>query len=419
MGIATSSREEKLQQVIESEKYLNDIRDFDVLLESVLTEARRIVHADAGSIYVIENNNLKIRYAQNDSQQKKLPPGEKLPFKAFSFPINEQSMCGHCVVTKSIANESDVYNISPEKKYSFNTSSDRATGYKSKAIVAIPLINANGIVLGVLQIINPQDDDGNIIGFDDDSVLYLTHFATSATQALERTQLTREMVDRLAKLAAFRDPNETSKHVDRVRMYSVEIYDRWAFDHGISSEEKQKFRDALSLAAPLHDVGKVAISDIILKKPGILDDAERASMKGHTCLGGKLFDNSQSSFDEMAKDVALHHHERWDGNGYPGKIDTTKIEDEDFTLENLRNNNPLEAVEPMAGEEIPLAARIVAVADVYDALVSPRCYKKPWDRDAAKQEIMSQAGLQFDPEVVRAFFEIASKIDNITDSHKD
>ena len=113
--IESKSREEKLQRIIESEKTLNEIKDVDVLLERILTEARDIVHADAGSIYVIEENNLKIRYAQNDTQQRRLAPGQKLPFQSFSFPINEKSMCGYCVLTQEMINEPDVYAISPEK----------------------------------------------------------------------------------------------------------------------------------------------------------------------------------------------------------------------------------------------------------------------------------------------------------------
>lgn len=396
-----NTREEKLQRIIESEKIINEIKDVDVLLERVLTEARGIVNADAGSIYVIEKDNLKIRYAQNDTQQRMLAPGEKLPFQSFSFPINEKSMCGYCVLTHELINEPDVYSISKDKKYSFNKSSDEVTGYRSKSIIAIPLITINGTILGVLQIINPQDKYGNIIPFDEDAILYLKHFATSATQALERTYLTREMVMRMVEMAGFRDPKETGSHVNRVASYSVEIYDRWAFKHNIPLDERNKYRDALRIAGMLHDVGKVGISDLVLKKPGKFTEEEFAIIKGHTYIGAILFKNKQSSFDDMAMEVALHHHERWDGNGYPGKVDIEKID--------IENTNTIKT-ESLSGDEIPLSARIVTIADVFDALSSSRVYKKAWTEEEVYEELKKQSGKQFDPELIEIFFEVLPQI---------
>lgn len=396
-----NTREEKLQRIIESEKIINEIKDVDVLLERVLTEARGIVNADAGSIYVIEKDNLKIRYAQNDTQQRMLAPGEKLPFQSFSFPINEKSMCGYCVLTHELINEPDVYSISKDKKYSFNKSSDEVTGYRSKSIIAIPLITINGTILGVLQIINPQDKYGNIIPFDEDAILYLKHFATSATQALERTYLTREMVMRMVEMAGFRDPKETGSHVNRVASYSVEIYDRWAFKHNIPLDERNKYRDALRIAGMLHDVGKVGISDLVLKKPGKFTEEEFAIIKGHTYIGAILFKNKQSSFDDMAMEVALHHHERWDGNGYPGKVDIEKID--------IENTNTIKT-ESLSGYEIPLSARIVTIADVFDALSSSRVYKKAWTEEEVYEELKNQSGKQFDPELIEIFFEVLPQI---------
>lgn len=371
------------------------------MLERVLTEARGIVNADAGSIYVIEKDNLKIRYAQNDTQQRMLAPGEKLPFQSFSFPINEKSMCGYCVLTHELINEPDVYSISKDKKYSFNKSSDEVTGYRSKSIIAIPLITINGTILGVLQIINPQDKYGNIIPFDEDAILYLKHFATSATQALERTYLTREMVMRMVEMAGFRDPKETGSHVNRVASYSVEIYDRWAFKHNIPLDERNKYRDALRIAGMLHDVGKVGISDLVLKKPGKFTEEEFAIIKGHTYIGAILFKNKQSSFDDMAMEVALHHHERWDGNGYPGKVDIEKID--------IENTNTIKT-ESLSGDEIPLSARIVTIADVFDALSSSRVYKKAWTEEEVYEELKNQSGKQFDPELIEIFFEVLPQI---------
>lgn len=395
MALFFNEREKKLQRIIELEKVLNDIKDIDVLLERILTESRRIVNADAGSIYVIENNKLKIRYAQNDTKQKLLAPGQKLPYKFFSFDINEKSMCGSAVVSKAILNEPDVYNISPDKTYSFDRMPDQLTGYHTKAICTIPLTEGKGNVLGVLQLINPQDEKGRIIGFTSDDELYLTRFAATAAQALVRARLTREMVMRMVDMAGFRDPKETGKHVNRVASFSVEIYDHWAFEHGIDHDEASKYRDSLRIAAMLHDVGKVGISDLILKKPDKFTDEEYGIIKCHTVIGSLLFKNDASEIDRMALDVALHHHERWDGKGYPGKVDVSE-----FSM----NNPVINSLGTLEGEEIPLSARIVAVADVFDALSSARVYKKAWTRDEVLAEMKAQAGKQFDPDIIRAFF---------------
>ena len=395
MAFFSNEREKKLQKIIELEKVLNDIQDIDVLLERILTESRRIVNADAGSIYVIEDGRLKIKYAHCDTKQKKLAPGQKLPFKYFSFDINEKSMCGSAVVSKKLLNEPDVYNISPDKPYSFDRNPDMLTGYVSKAILTIPLMEGKGNVIGVLQIINPQDKNGKITGFDNDAELFLTRFAATAAQALVRAKLTREMVMRMVEMAGFRDPKETGNHVNRVASFSVEIYDHWAFSNGISPDEAAKYRDSLRIAAMLHDVGKVGISDVILKKPDKFTDEEYGIIKCHTVIGSMLFKNNASEIDRMALDVALHHHERWDGKGYPGNVDITGF---DITNPVIKSSGGLQ------GEEIPLSARIVSVADVFDALSSSRVYKKAWSRDDVLREMKEQAGKQFDPEIIKAFF---------------
>ncbi len=395
MALFFNEREKKLQEIIELERILNDIQDIDVLLERILTESRRIVNADAGSIYVIEDNRLKIRYAQNDTKQSRLEPGQKLPYKFFSFDINEKSMCGSAVVSKSLLNVPDVYNIPSDKTYSFDRMPDQLTGYHTKAVCTIPLMEGKGNVIGVLQLINPQDNDGNITGFDSDAELFLTRFAATAAQALVRAKLTREMVMRMVEMAGFRDPKETSTHVNRVASFSVEIYDHYAYEHRIDSDEAAKYRDSLRIAAMLHDVGKVGISDLILKKPDKFTDEEYGIIKCHTLIGSLLFKNESSEIDRMAQDVALHHHERWDGKGYPGKVDMSS-----FDL----GNPVINTLEPLEGEAIPLSARIVSVADVFDALSSSRVYKKAWSREEVLKEMRDQSGKQFDPAVIRAFF---------------
>lgn len=404
MTIDLNSKEQKLQRIIESEKVLNETQDVDVLLERLLTEARGIVNADAGSIYVCDENNLKIKYAQNATQQKQLEPGQKMPFSFFTFPINKKSMSGYSVLKREMINIPDAYAIPKDRAYQFNKQPDMLTGYRTKSILTIPLITASGRALGVLQIINAQDEEGNVVAFDDDAELYIKHFASNATQALERAYLTRAMVMRMIKMAEFRDPKETGAHVNRVSSYAVEIYDRWAFEHKTPTDELHKFRDALKIAAMLHDVGKVGISDLILKKPSRFTPEEYEIIKAHSTIGAVLFSEIESTLDAMARDVALRHHERWDGNGYPGNIPLDTI------------NGIASAVRTgvgLRGEEIPLAARIVALADVFDALSSRRVYKEAWNDEDVLIEIQAQVGKQFDPEIVSAFFQVLPTIREI------
>lgn len=399
--------DEKLQKIIEIEHQLGEIQDVDVLLERILTETRKIVNADAGSIYVTDGDKLKIKYGQNDTHLKELAPGEKLPYTCFTFPINEKSIAGYVAFSGKPLNIDDAYKIPEDKPYKFNKNTDLTTSYRTKSIYTIPLKMANGNLLGVLQIINAKDKDGTIVKFNEEAQLLISHFASSAVQALQHAYLTSNMVKRMLKMAEFRDPKETYPHVERVSSYSLEIYDRWAFNHNIPEEELHSYRDNLKIAAKFHDVGKVGISDIILKKtfPRFTEE-ERNIMKGHTCIGAQLFDPPESMLDKMSQEIALHHHDRWDGGetGYPGKISLSQFSIKDGVV-------PF--CEPLQGKDIPLSARIVAVADVFDALSHKRCYKEAWSIDDAFAEIQMNSGTQFDPEVVLAFMQVKDRICSI------
>jgi response regulator RpfG family c-di-GMP phosphodiesterase len=150
----------------------------------------------------------------------------------------------------------------------------------------------------------------------------------------------------------------------------------------------------------------VGISDTILKKPGKLDDQEFAIMKFHCLSGARFFENSTSDLDVISAEIALNHHERWDGRGYPGKID------------NLYGHEVRMGDGKQAGE-IPIYARIVALADVYDALISRRAYKEPFPEEKTLQIIKEESGRHFDPEVVEAFLSIYEVIVAIREKYHD
>jgi HD-GYP domain-containing protein (c-di-GMP phosphodiesterase class II) len=399
-----------LKSIFEIDFELRKIQDLDLLLERILFEARRVVHADAGSIYVKQSeeeneetlDKLYFKYAQNDTIQNSMPSGQKLIYSTFSVSIDEKSISGYCALTGKIIDVPDMYNIPPDAPYSFNSSFDKKTGYKTVSTLTFPLVTADGRLLGVIQVINKLDDNGNVIAFTQEDSFLITHFAANATVALQQAYITRAMILRMIKMAELRDPKETGTHVNRVAGYAVEIYDRWAHKHNVSAAERESFRDILKIGSMLHDVGKVAISDIILKKPARFTPEEFQEMQHHTLYGASLFDDIHSNIDRMAKDIALTHHENWNGTGYPGWLDPVSR----TPIKTGDDGKPL----GRQGNEIPLAGRIVAIADVYDALCSRRVYKEPWDEEKVLDELRQLAGIKFDPELIDVFFEILPSI---------
>jgi len=407
------NEKEKLQEIIRVGNEVTEIKDLDLLLEKILTKAREFVNADAGSIYIKDGDQLKFSHSQNDTLSKKLQPGKKLIYTTFSLPINNNSIAGYVANTGEILNIPDVYEISGEVPYGFSKNFDEVSHYRSKSMLTIPLKTSRGDIVGVIQMINARDENGTIVSFSREDEPLIAHFANNAAIAIERAQMTRAIILRMVNMAELRDPKETGAHVNRVAGYAVEIYENWAVNKGYSKESIDKVRDVLRMAAMLHDVGKVAISDVILKKPGRLTEEEFEIMKQHTFLGARLFGNARSDFDEAAQDVALNHHEKWNGRGYPGFIDF-------LTAQPLPGHEDCgKQACPKKEEEIPIFGRIVALADVYDALSSARCYKEAWDEDKVLSLIKEEGGKHFDPEVVEAFFSSLDMIHNIRNRYPD
>ena len=382
----------KLKEMLRISSEFSNIKDIDILLERILSEARNSVNADAGTIYTKEHDLLHFSHAQNNTLQKRLPKGEKLLYKSFSILIDEYSIAGYVASTGEILNIPDVSKISEDRPYSFDPEFDRKADYKTVSMLAVPLCFETEEIIGVLQIINAKDEEGNIVHFTEDDALFIRHFASSASIAMKNARMTRTLLLRMIHMAELRDPKETGAHVNRVAAYAVEIYERWAADKGIDRNEIDVNRDLLRMAAMLHDVGKVAISDTILKKPAKLTAEEFEIMKTHTTLGAGLFLDKESRFDEIASTIALTHHENWNGTGYP--------------------QHPKH-------EEISIFGRIVAVADVYDALSSKRVYKDAWKEEDVLAEIKKMSGIKFDPEVVDAFFRSIDVIRSISEKYPD
>jgi len=407
------TEEEKLDKLTHLGIELNQVRDLDILMERVLKDARRFVNADAGSIYIRDDESLLFTYTQNDTLQGRLPENEKLIYATFTLPINTESIAGYVATTGSLLNMPDVYRIESTAPYQFGKKFDAESGYTTRSVITVPLKTARGDILGILQIINAQDETGRVIAFTEKDEKLMLHFASIAAVALERAQMTRSILLRMIRMSEMRDPKETGAHVNRVGGYSIELFEQWARKHQLSQKAFDSARDSLRMAAMLHDVGKIAISDMILKKPSRFSEDEYEIMKQHTFLGARLFLDTQSDFDEAAHEVALTHHERWDGNGYPGYIDVaTGNPIKGFTL-------PDGKARGKKGEEIPVFGRIVALADVYDALSSARVYKEAWSESDVLSTIEKEAGAQFDPELVEIFFSRLKVFRSIQERYQD
>lgn len=399
--------EQKLNEIVKLSSELNSIQDLDLLLEKILFEARRVLNADAGSIQIKDGDELIFSHVQTDSIQKKLPAGQKLIYSTFRTMISNNSISGYVSLSGEILNIPNVYEMPESTTYRFDPTNDQKSGYLTKSMLTIPIKNNRNEILGVMQIINSLrtiaegksiEDGFDYIGsFDSFDEQLAIHFANAASMILQRAQMTRALILRMIAMAELRDPKETGPHVNRVATYSIEIYERWARRRNFTPDEIEHNKDCFRMAAMLHDVGKVGISDLILKKPAKLTAEEYEVMKSHTYIAARLFKHTQSEFDEMSVLVALNHHENWDGTGYPGHVDIT-------TGKPAKKGTDGRAL-PKKGEEIPIYGRIVALADVFDALSSKRVYKESWTQEDVVEEIKKESGKKFDPELVEIFLE--------------
>jgi len=204
---------------------------------------------------------------------------------------------------------------------------------------------------------------------------------TNRQQATQVREAYEDMLVRIAITAEYKDPG-AGGHIRRVSDYSIAI----ARSLGISEDEIEVLR----YASMMHDIGKIGIRDVILEKETALTPEERKKMEEHTVIGNRIFEGSSSPIVIASAQIALTHHEKYDGTGYP---------------KNLK------------GEDIPLYGRIVSVADYFDAFVSERRYKKAWSFDDALLDISKKAGSSFDPKIVAVFMNVKETIKNILEAN--
>jgi len=269
--------------------------------------------------------------------------------------------------------------------------------YGSDTFVSTPLVTTSvekqDSVIGVLNVTDKEDG----LPFSDDEVECIRSIADAAAIALDnisrQEQLqhsVRVLLQTVGHLAEFRD-EETTHHLERVTRLAGVLATELGHDEPYASTVTDEFAESLVQAAPMHDIGKVGIPDDILTKPGALTDEEYQIMKTHTDIGRRVLSRALDPARpvpllQMCIDIAYCHHERWDGKGYPRRI---------------------------AGDQIPLAARIIALVDAYDAIRSQRRYKDAKSHEQALEIIRSESGEHFDPLLVQAFLRCHERFDEI------
>ena len=393
-----SNRPQRFENLLQISHKLNYTDDLDSVLERILAEARSLTESEAGTIYLRDGDELVFEHTQNDLLFTS-NLDNKNNYLSQRIPVTDSSIAGFVALNSlkgdgqdTVLNFPDVYDLSNTYPFQFDKSFDTGNDYRTKSLLATSVDNVNGENIGVIQLINKKGNRKQSIQFDKDDETVLSSFADLAAVHIERARITKEMILRMIKMAELRDPKETGAHVNRVGAYSAELYEHWAIKNGISEKEIKKVKGDYRMASMLHDVGKVGISDTILKKPGLFNDEERQIMKNHTIYGTELFKYAASDMDKLASEISISHHENWDGTGYPGSRTHQK---------------------GYAGENIPLSGRIVRITDVYDALISVRCYKEAWDEQKVLDEIEKNSGIEFDPFLVTCFFDIYETIKNI------
>jgi HD-GYP domain-containing protein (c-di-GMP phosphodiesterase class II) len=328
----------------------------DSLLTIIAEEVRNILSADRCSVFLVDpyKGELWTKVALGMEE------------KVLRIPLG-QGIAGFVARTGSAVNIRDAY-----KDTRFAQDLDRITGYQTRTVLAVPLRGRDGRPLGVFEVLNKSKGS-----FTEEDEGLLRILATMAATFIENATLYEDLrrshletIYRMALVAEYRDQEDTGCHLRRMSRFAGIL----ALGMGLSPAEAEDIR----YAAPLHDIGKVAIPDSILRKPGKLTPEEYEEMKKHTVYGAKMLANAESRLLRLAAKVAIGHHERYDGTGYPYGL---------------------------KGEQISPEARIVTVADVFDALSSKRVYKGEWTVEDALKYVEENAGKLFDPKVVAVLHE--------------
>ncbi len=348
---------------------VSSLTDYDEILVVLAKMGRSLTSADRCSIWVVseDKKTLWTKVAQGVGR--------------LEIPV-ESGIVGAAIKNGQREIISDAY-----LDERFNKEVDSQTGYRTKSMMVIPMYDYSENIVGAFQVVNHHGEHNEFEERDLERLTLASTYAAetlvSAKLAIEITETQKEVVFTMGSIAESRS-KETGNHVKRVAEYSKIL----ALAYGLDEEESE----LLKQASPMHDIGKVAISDSILNKPGRFDENERFIMNTHAELGYKMIKDSNRPLLKAASIVAYEHHEKWNGTGYPRKL---------------------------KGKEIHIYGRITALADVFDALGSDRVYKKAWSNERIFSLLHEERGEHFDPHLVDIFFENLEKIEAVRDSFND
>lgn len=357
--------QEQLDLLVEFGKQLSAETNLEKLLEMIAGQITKIIGAKRCFIFIKDEKRGEF--------WSKIASGKGLKYTEVHLPINGSSVAAMVSKSQHTVNMEDAY-----ADDRFSKELDTITGFKTNSLLAVPLRNKEGKIIGVFQLNNKEDNTP----FDKKDEGLLKLLASLASGNIEIATLYEdvklsnlETIYRLAITAEYRDQHDTKTHLLNIGRICALL----ARELGFKEQDIENIKNA----SLLHDIGKVAIPDHILLKPGKLTAEEYKTMKTHTSYGGKILEGAKSKVLETAYEMSLYHHEKFNGSGYP---------------------------EGLKGEEIPLEARILAVADVFDALCMHRVYKNAWDPQDAYEYIIKQSAKEFDPKVVDAFKRIYPEI---------
>ncbi|MCD6433899.1 MAG: HD domain-containing protein [Sulfurimonas sp.] len=348
---------------------VSSLREYDDILMVLANMGRALTSCDRCSVWVVSDDKTKI--------WTKVAHG----MEPIELPI-DSGIVGNAIVNEKKIIIDDVY-----KDSRFNPEIDKKTGYITRSMMVIPMFDYNNEIIGAFQAINHKGEKGVFEKKDMERLMLASTYAAETlvsvklTNEIEDTQ--KEVVFTMGAIGESRS-KETGNHVKRVAAYSKVL----ALAYGMDETEAE----LLKQASPMHDIGKIAIPDAILKKPGRFNNEERAIMDTHAELGFSMIKNSQRPLLKAAAIVAYEHHEKYDGTGYPRKL---------------------------SGEKIHIYGRITAIADVFDALGSDRVYKKAWKNERIFKLFKEERGKHFDPTLVDLFFENLDEILKIREFFKD
>ncbi len=360
---------EQLEIIFKYTNQVNKAKDIDSTLLVLANMGRDIVAAERCSLWLI------------DSTGKKLYTKVAHGVDKIEIDINF-GVVGACIREKQTLIINDPYNDDR-----FHSDVDLQTGFVTKSILAEPLIDTKGEIIGVIQVLNKKNVEGKFTEDDKEMLVVAAGFSANSLETfklnLEIEESQNETILMLGEICEKRSL-ETGRHTARVAKYSVAVAEAL----GLPKDEIQ----ILKQASGLHDIGKMGIKDMILLKPGKLTEDEYNEMKKHSVIGYNMLKYSRNRILQAGALISHEHHEKFDGNGYPSGL---------------------------KGDEIHIFARITALADVFDAVTSIRCYKDAWPLEKAFELIKIESGRHFDPDCVEAFFKVKDQILSIFSDLKE